>query len=465
MHATRKRHVDWIALALFVSLVSIGWLMIFAAGYDQQSTAPILSLSTPAGKQLLFIVIAAIIFIPVYIIDIKFWSTFSYLIYALTLCALILVLFLGTTIKGSTSWFTAGGFSFQPSEFAKFGASLAIAGFLSSFRTDLKVLRYQLGAIGLLAIPALLIFFQPDAGTALVFISFFLVLYRAGMPALLYIVGIAMLALFISALLFPPFLVIAILLLIAAFISSLQLKDQLIWLPAFVVLTITEIFLWEFLIPFPVILLNSFLLIISAYRRVRARFARHVVVLVPSIIISITMIFFVSYAFTNILEPHQQDRINVWLNPEQCDPQGSLYNVLQSKIAIGSGGLKGKGFLQGSMTNLNYVPEQTTDFIFSTIGEEQGFIGSASIIILYAFLLLRIISMAERARSVFVKYYAYSFVGILFLHFFINIGMTMGVMPIIGIPLPFISYGGSSLIAFTIMMAVLIKMDKGRFES
>ncbi|RLD21608.1 MAG: rod shape-determining protein RodA [Bacteroidetes bacterium] len=465
MHATRKRHVDWIALALFVSLVCIGWLMIFAAGYDQQSTVPFFNLSTQAGKQLLFIGIAAIIFIPVYIIDIKFWRTFSYLIYALTLIGLILVLVLGTTVKGATSWFTAGGFSLQPSEFAKFGTGLAIAGFLSSYRTDLRALRYQLGAIALLAGPAFLIFLQPDAGSALVFASFFLVLYRAGMPALLYIVGIAMIGLFISALLFPPFLVIAILVLMAAFISSLQLKDHLIWLPAFVILAITEIILWEYLIPLPVILINSLLLTITAIRRVRARFARHIVVLVPAVIVSIGLIFFVSYAFTNILEPHQQDRINVWLHPEQCDPQGSLYNVLQSKIAIGSGGLKGKGFLQGSMTNLNYVPEQTTDFIFSTIGEEQGFIGSASIIILYAFLLLRIIAMAERARSVFVRYYAYSVAGILFVHFFINIGMTMGMVPIIGIPLPFISYGGSSLIAFTIMMAVLFKMDKTRFES
>jgi rod shape determining protein RodA len=465
MHATRKRHVDWIALALFVSLVLIGWLMIFAAGYDQQSTEPLLSLNSPAGKQLLFVAIAAVIFVPVYIIDIKFWSTFSYFVYALSLCSLILVLFLGTTIKGSTSWFTAGGFSLQPSEFAKFATCLAIASFLSSFRTDLRVLRYQLGVIGLLAAPAFLIFLQPDAGSALVFVSFFLVLYRAGMPALLYIIGIALLGLFISALLFPPILVIAILVLMAAFITSVQLKDQLIWLPAYIVLAITEIYLWEYVIPLPVILLNSVLLIISAYRRVRARFARHVVVLVPTIIISIALIFFVSYAFTNILEPHQQDRINVWLHPEQCDPQGSLYNVLQSKIAIGSGGLAGKGFLQGSMTNLNYVPEQTTDFIFSTIGEEQGFIGSASIIILYAFLLLRIIAMAERARSVFAKYYAYCVTGILFVHFFINIGMTMGIVPIIGIPLPFVSYGGSSLVAFTIMMAVLFKMDKSRFES
>jgi rod shape determining protein RodA len=465
MHATRKRHVDWIALALFVSLIIIGWLMIYAAGYDQQSTESLLGMGTPAGKQLIFIGVAIVVFIPVYLIDIKFWGTFSYLLYALTLFLLILVLVFGTTIKGATSWFTAGGFSLQPSEFAKFGTCLAVASFLSSFRTDLRLFRYQAGAVALMVAPAILIFLQPDAGSALVFISFFLVLYRAGMPALLFIFGNASFGLVISALMFPPFLVIAILILLAAFLSSMQLKDHLIWLPAFIILIIVEILLWEYLIPLPVILLNTVLLTISAYRRIRARFARHIVVLVPTIIMSVGLIFFVSYAFTNIMEPHQQDRINVWLHPEQCDPQGSLYNVLQSKIAIGSGGFQGKGFLQGSMTNLNYVPEQTTDFIFSTIGEEQGFVGSASIIILYAFLLLRIIAMAERARTGFVKYYAYSVVGVLFMHFFVNIGMTMGLVPIIGIPLPFISYGGSSLIAFTIMMAVLFKMDKSRYEA
>ncbi len=465
MHANRKRQVDWIALALFSSLVIIGWLMIYAAGYEQGQEQSMFSLATPAGKQLFFIGVGIVIFIAVYIIDDKFWHTFSYPIYAITLILLILVLLIGATIKGSTSWFALGGFSLQPSEFAKFGTCLAIAAFLSYYRTDLKSFRYQVGGIAILAAPAFLIFLQPDAGSALVFSSFFIVLYRKGMPSLLYMAGIFIIALFISALLFPPFLVIAILLGLSSALLALQLKNSRLWVGSMLLLLLVEILLWENLIPLPVLILNTVLLLITTLRSIRSRYERSVVLMIPAVVFSIAMVFSVSYAFNEVLEAHQQDRINVWLRPEQCDPQGSLYNVLHSKIAIGSGGVKGKGFLKGSMTNLNYVPEQTTDFIFSTIGEEQGFIGSAGIIILYALLIVRIIRMGERMRSSFNQHFAYGVAGLLFFHFFINIGMTMGLVPIIGIPLPFISYGGSSLLAFTIMMAVLMKMDRSRFES
>lgn len=465
MHANRKRQVDWIALALFSSLVIIGWLMIYAAGYEQGQEQSMFNLATPAGKQLLFIGVGVLIFVAVYIIDDKFWHTFSYPIYAITLVLLILVLIVGSTIKGSTSWFTFGGFSLQPSEFAKFGTCLAMAAFLSYYRTDLKSLRYQAGGIAILAAPALLIFLQPDAGSALVFSSFFLVLYRKGMPSLLYIAGVFIIALLISALLFPPFLVIAILLGLSAALLAIQLKNNRLWVGSTLLLLLIEILLWENLIPLPVLILNTLLLLITTFRSFRSRYERSVVLMIPAVVFSVAMVFSVSYAFSEVLEPHQQDRINVWLRPEQCDPQGSLYNVLHSKIAIGSGGMKGKGFLNGSMTNLNYVPEQTTDFIFSTIGEEQGFIGSAGIIIMYSLLIVRIIRMGERMRSSFNQHYAYGVAGLLFFHFFINIGMTMGLVPIIGIPLPFISYGGSSLLAFTIMMAVLMKMDRSRFES
>lgn len=465
MHANRKRQVDWIALALYSSLVIIGWLMIYAAGHEQGQEQPMFSLATPAGKQLLFIGVGIAIFIAVYIIDDKFWHTFSYPIYAITLILLILVLLVGSTIKGSTSWFSLGSFGLQPSEFAKFGTCLAIAAFLSYYRTDLKTFRYQAGAVAILAAPAILIFLQPDAGSALVFSSFFIVLYRQGMPSLLYIAGIFIIALFISALLFPPFLVIAILLGLSSALLALQLGNSRLWVGSMLLLLLIEILLWENLIPLPVLILNSVLLLITTLRSIRSRYERSVVLMIPAVVFSVAMVFSVSYAFNEVLEAHQQDRINVWLRPEQCDPQGSLYNVLHSKIAIGSGGVKGKGFLKGSMTNLNYVPEQTTDFIFSTIGEEQGFIGSAGIIILYALLIVRIIRMGERMRSSFNQHYAYGVAGLLFFHFFINIGMTMGLVPIIGIPLPFISYGGSSLLAFTIMMAVLMKMDRSRFES
>jgi len=465
MHANRKRPVDWIALALFSSLVIIGWLMIYAAGFEQGQEQSLFSLNTPAGKQLLFIGVGVVLFIAVYIIDDKFWHTFSYPMYAISILSLVLVLILGSTIKGSTSWFSFAGFSLQPSEFAKLGTCLAMAAYLSYYRTDLKTLRYQAGAIAILTAPAALILLQPDAGSALVFTSFFLVLYRQGMPSLLYIAGVFIVALFVSALLFPPFLVIACILALASILMAIQLKNSRAWVGAMLLLTLVEILLWENLIPLPVIILNTLLLLITMYRSFNSRNERSAVLLIPAVVLSVAMVFSVSYAFNKVLEPHQQDRINVWLRPEQCDPQGSLYNVLHSKIAIGSGGLEGKGFLKGSMTNLNYVPEQTTDFIFSTIGEEQGFIGSAGIILIYTLLIIRIVRMGERMRSGFNQHYAYGFAGLLFFHFFINIGMTMGLVPIIGIPLPFISYGGSSLLAFTIMMAVLMKMDRSRFES
>ncbi|MDX1408673.1 MAG: rod shape-determining protein RodA, partial [Saprospiraceae bacterium] len=406
MRPKKSKH-DWIALALFVSLVIVGWLMIFAAGYDQQPETSMLGLSTPAGKQLLFIGVSAILFVLVNIVDTKFWRTFAYPLYALALVLLLLVLVVGVTVKGSTSWFAIGAFSLQPAEFAKFATCLALAGFLSYYRTDLKRRRYQLGALGLMGLPALLIMIQPDAGSALVFSSFLLLLYREGMPTVLYIAGALLIALVISALLFPIMHLAAVILLLAAAALSLQLRDQLLWTLGLLGLAIAEVIALPVPLPWPVLLFNGMLLVIAAIRRVRARYARHVVVAVPAVVISVGLVLLVHHAFTQVLEPHQQDRINVWLHPEQCDPQGSLYNVLQSKIAIGSGGVMGKGFLKGTMTNLNYVPEQTTDFIFSTIGEEQGFVGSAGVIILYTCLLLRIMSMAERMRSAFSRHYAY----------------------------------------------------------
>lgn len=456
----RAKKFDWIALALVVSLVLVGWLMVYAASYEANAG---LSLGNPAGRQLLFIAMAAVLFTFVNVVDLKFWRTFAYLIYALTLLGLILVLFAGTSVKGSMSWFAIGAFSIQPAEFAKFSTCLAVAGFLSYYRTDLRKFKYQVGALALMAVPAILILLQPDAGSALVFSSFLILLYRGGMPSLLYIAGAILLGLVVSAMLFPPMHVIAMLFLLTALFFSIQLQDQWYWIAGILALTAFEILAWQNHMPWYIIVLNSVILLVAAYRRIQARYARYVVVILPSVAISVALVFGVNHAFRHLLEPHQQDRINVWLRPDQCDPQGSLYNVLQSKIAIGSGGLMGKGFLKGTMTNLNHVPEQTTDFIFSTIGEEQGFVGSAGLIILYAFLLLRIVRMAERMRAGFSRHYAYGILGLLFFHFFINIGMTMGIVPIIGIPLPFVSYGGSSLLAFSLMIAVLFKMDRSRY--
>ena len=458
----REKRADWVAMALFISLVIIGWLMIYAASYNEQESRSIFNLGSPAGKQLLAIGIAAGLFLATQLIDWKFWNTLAYPLYGLGLISLVLVLIVGTSIKGSTSWFTIGRFSVQPSEFAKFFTCISLASFLAYYRTDLRRLKYQAGAVAMCLIPALLILKQPDAGSALVYGSFAILLFRSGMPSWIYIIGIAMAAIVIAALMFPPAMVIGIMILIGAILTSIQTKQQWLWIAGITALIALESVLnisWLFLI-----VINTGVFVVCLLRRFRMRGGRQVLLLAPALVLAAGLVYLSNYAFFKILEPHQQDRINVWLRPDQCDPRGSLYNVLQSKIAIGAGGLMGHGYLKGAMTNLNYVPEQTTDFIFSTIGEEQGFVGSAGIILLFTLLMLRVVAMAERMRSAFCKAYAYGFFGILFVHVFVNIGMTMGLVPIIGIPLPFVSYGGSSLLAFTLMMGVLFKMDRSRYQ-
>ncbi|HLF65066.1 MAG TPA: rod shape-determining protein RodA [Saprospiraceae bacterium] len=458
----REKRADWVAMALFVSLVIIGWLMIYAAGYSGQTGRSFFNLSSPSGKQLLFIGISTALFVATSLIDWKFWNTIAYPLYGLGIISLILVLVFGATIKGSTSWFTIGSFSIQPGEFAKFATCIGLASFMGYYKTDLRKFKYQLGAVAMLGFPALLILLQPDAGSALVFTSFFILLYRHGMPSWIYVVAIILFALIITALIYPPQMVIAITLLVGAIVANIHTKNQVIWILSLIALGLLEFFLY---IPWGWLLgVNAAISAFCIIRRLNMRNERQILLLPPVLAVAAGLVFLAHYAFSDILEPHQQDRINVWLRPEQCDPRGSLYNVLQSKIAIGAGGLMGRGYLKGSMTNLNYVPEQTTDFIFSTIGEEQGFLGSAGIILLFTLLLLRIVAMAEHMRSPFCKAYAYGVFGIIFLHFFVNIGMTMGVVPIIGIPLPFVSYGGSSLLAFTLMMGVLFKMDRNRYQ-
>ena len=458
----REKRADWVAMALFISLVIVGWLMIYAASYGEQDARSIFNLTSPSGKQLISILIAAGLFLATQLIDWKFWNTLAYPLYGLGLLSLIIVLVFGTTIKGSTSWFTIGNFSLQPSEFAKFATCIGLASFLSYYRTDLRQFRYQIGAVAMFSIPAVLILLQPDAGSALVYASFLILLFRAGMPSWIYILAIALSVLVIAALIYQPISVISIMVLVGAIITSVQTRQQHWWILAIVVLGVLEVLSqlpWIWLL-----FLNLGVFVFSVIRRLGSKGSRQILLIAPTLVVAGGLVFLSNYAFFEILEPHQQDRINVWLRPDQCDPRGSLYNVLQSKIAIGSGGLMGRGYLKGSMTNLNYVPEQTTDFIFSTIGEEQGFIGSLGIIILFTLLLIRIIAMAERMRSSFCKAYAYGFFSLLFVHFFVNIGMTMGLVPIIGIPLPFISYGGSSLLAFTLMMGVLFKMDRSRYQ-
>ncbi len=462
-------HIDWVSFCLFLALTGVGWLMIFSVGYEEfRSMSWSNFFSTDAGKQAIWIGICALLFAVIMLLDWKIWQTFAYPIYGFSLLLLILVLFLGTHIKGATSWFTFGGFSFQPSEIAKFGTALALSGFLSSYSTNLRNGRSQRISFLIILAPIILILAQPDAGSALVFFSFLLVLFREGLSANYYVAGGMMGGLLILGLVYEPLHIALGLLALSSLVLAYNLKDKkrLYWMGGAAILALGSYFLLKegnvyTLIAFGAVSAALGALSVIQYQQ---RNGRLVAMLLFFLILGNGISFASHYAFNEILKPHQQDRINVWLQPDKSDERGSLYNLVQSKTAIGSGGLWGKGFTKGTMTKGNFVPEQSTDFIFCTIGEEQGFIGSFGIVALFLLLLLRITIIAERQRSNFARHYAYCVAGVIFIHFFINIAMTMGLMPIIGIPLPFISKGGSSLMGFTIMMAVMLKLDKHRYR-
>ncbi|MCD4773628.1 MAG: rod shape-determining protein RodA [Bacteroidales bacterium] len=408
-------NIDKVSIILFLVLVFLGWINIYAAVYNEDHNN-IFDLSQKYGKQLIWIGASIILGVIILMIDVKFFSTFSYLIYGISIVSLIAVLIIGKEIAGSRSWFQIGGFGIQPAEFAKFATNLALAKFLTSLNINLKNFKFIFKALIIIGIPAFLILLQYDAGSALVYTVFILVLYREGLSGSILIIGVIVAAIFIFTLLLNKFIVIGI------------------------IISLT------FLI---------FLLFKNSRKNI-----------IPIIGLSILMSLFafsVDYAFENALENHQKKRINVLLGIEK-DLHGAGYNVNQSKIAIGSGGLTGKGFLKGTQTKYNFVPEQSTDFIFCTVGEEWGFIGSLTVIILLLWLMIRIVKLAERQRSAFARIYGYGLASILFFHFFINIGMTIGITPVIGIPLPFFSYGGSSLWAFTILLFIFLKLDAARLD-
>jgi len=407
--------IDWVMVILYLVLVFFGWLNIYSAVYDEQYSS-IFDMSQRYGKQLVWIAAAIIIAIITLAIEPKIFAQFAWLIYTVIIILLIVVIFIGRDISGARSWLHIGGIAIQPSEFAKMATALVIAKYLS--RLDLKLSKVRTWiALGFLVFfPALLIFLQRDMGSALVFLAFLLVFYRFGMSGYVLLALIAIPVIGILALLMNKFILIGIL------------------------------FFLAFLL---------FLFTRKTFRRLLIVFAIFVA--------SAGFTFSVDYAFKNILKPHQQQRINVLIR-KVSDPHGAGYNVNQSLIAIGSGQFSGKGYLKGTQTKYHFVPEQSTDFIFCTVGEEWGFLGSMVLIILYVGLFSRIILIAERQRSKFSRVYGYSVASILFFHFAINIGMTLGVVPVIGIPLPFLSYGGSSLWAFTLLLFILIRQDSYRSE-
>lgn len=463
MNDLRKEfsNYDWLGIGLTLVLMAIGWLMIFASEYHAESYTHLIDLDKNYGKQLIWITAAIVLAVGVQIVDSKFIHTISPLAFAAVLFLLFAVLFT-PPVNGASSWFGIGSFRLQPSEFSKTATNLALAALLTRPQFRMQEFKYQMQAVGLILSPVILIALQPDAGSCLVYVAFFLVIFRAGFPPFIYILGLSMASLGISSLMVDDVSGLMLSLIFLANLVALRLwqKDER-WLLAALALGAVLYFLYQAAYFWPLLLFFSASLIsLSALAGLKKRGQWQAVgfnlgVLALSIGYSAT----VNYAIYKLLRPHQQERILVWLRPEKCDPLGALYNVEQSKFAIGSGGLWGKGFLEGERTKLDYVPEQSTDFIFCTMGEEWGFMGSFLLISLFTALLLRILYLAERQRSDFAKYYAYGVAFILFMHLFVNIGMTVGLVPVIGIPLPFISYGGSSLMSFGILLAILFKLD------
>ena len=475
--------LDRLTVGLFLALVTVGWMMIFSVTYNPEAPTAFLNLSHIAGKQLAFIGVCLVIMFVVLLADWSFWRTLALPFYLFSVLLLPGTLIFGREINGANAWYQIGGFTFQPSEIAKFGTCLAMAAFLSSPGVDLRQWRDRIIAFGIFLIPTVLVLLQSDTGSALIFFSFMLVLYREGLSPVLYALGFGAAALAILGWKFEPpaytaawLIVIVNLLLINRFREQ---KRNLRWL----LVAMLPLIIWW--IP----ALNA---VLNWLGIEMADEQKHVLVLAPQIVLFLAVFFpnywkknnliqsqlrvwvvlltlsvslvFAANAFLNLLAPHQQQRIKIWLRPgaAEANARGAGYNLIHSKMAIGSGGLFGKGMMEGNMTKLKYVPKQSTDYIFCTVGEEQGFVGVAGLIVLFMWLLWRITFLAERQRSNFSRIYAYCVAGIIFTHVVINIGMTMGLIPTIGIPLPFISAGGSSLIGFTLMIAVLLKLDSNR---
>lgn len=410
--------IDWLVISIYVTLVIFGWLNIYAAvyDYDEEIQKGIFNLSLNSGKQLIWIATSILIIIAIMTIDFRFYDSFSYIIYGIVVFLLIFVLFAGTKVAGATSWFSIGGLRVQPSEFVKFATALAVAKYMSKVNYKLTKFNDLFITISIIGFPAILIVLQGDAGTALIFSAFVIVLYREGLNPAILVIGILSVALFILTLVF----------------------NQVSLIIAIVVIGV---------------------LIILFGKKTWKRF----LTVVAGMVLVIGVVWSVDYFVNDVLKPHQQNRINAWINPE-ADPLGYGWNVTQSKIAIGSGGLLGKGYLQGTQTKFDFVPEQSTDFIFCTLGEEQGWLGTTTVIILFVFLLIRIVFIAERQKETFARVYGYSVASIIFIHFLVNIGMTIGLFPVIGIPLPLFSYGGSSLWGFTLLIFILLKIDAHRMQ-
>ena len=411
-----SQNIDWISIAIYITLVVMGWLNIYSSSLS--NVAEETSLFDPNqiyGKQLYFILLTVPIIFIVLFVEAKFYEKFSIIIFGISILSLIGLFVFGKTIAGQRCWYAIGSFTLQPSEFAKAATALALSKYLSDVQINLKHVNRQVQVLLIVFLPVMLILPQPDPGSALIYSIFFVVLYREGLPGWYLVTGFIAIVLFVLTLAFNnPFIVIGI--------TAL------------------------------VLILNYF----------RSRFVdRNIIASLILLVLVSGFSFSVNYVFNNVFKQHHRDRFNILLGRE-VDMKGIGYNTNQSEIAVGSGGLFGKGYLEGTQTKGGFVPEQHTDYIFTTVGEEWGFLGCVIVIGLFVLLILRVIYLAERQKTKFSRVYGYCVAGILFIHFFVNIAMVLGVFPTIGVPLPFFSYGGSGLWGFTILLFIFLKMDANK---
>jgi len=412
---------DWVTIILFLMLVGFGWLNILSASHTGD-TIEFFNFSQPYGKQLVFIFLTFGLIIFILAFDAKFYERFSSIIYLVSILSLIGLFLFGKNVNGATSWYAIGGMTIQPSEFAKAATALAVAKYVSDLNTDIKKIKDQIRTLIIIFIPAFLILLQNDAGSTIVYGSFFFVLYREGLPKIYLFIG---LLLIITAILALKFGAVMTLFIVGVLVFGFRFTQK---------------------------------------KRIS------ILKTVSVILVSFIMAFAVKYTYDNLLPTHQKDRITIWLSLEK-DPdklermkKTIAYNLNESEKAISSGGFTGKGFLEGTRTTGKFVPEQHTDYIFSTVGEEWGFLGSMFVVILFVLLIIRVLHLAELQKSQFSRVYGYSVASILFIHFLINIGMVMGLIPTVGIPLPFFSYGGSGLWGFTILLFIFVKLDSNRIN-
>ncbi len=475
-----KGKVDWITTGLYLLFVTLGWLNIYAASFDLENATSLFDLSGRAGMQLVWIGTSLLLAFALLKIEVGFYETYSFIFYLAGIGLLLLTLLVAQEINGSRSWLVIGPVRLQPAEFMKFTIALALARVFNTYGFRLMIRNNLLLVSSIILLPVLLVIAQKETGTALVYLSLLLVLYREGLPGGVLFMGVASVLYFVLGIKFSDvqmgFLskgeLIAIILIVifsAAMVWNYlkRRKEVLI-----ILLLLVLVFLGAYVISFFSVPADWGITAITAFSMTglyllflffRNR-RKHYLYILLFMIGSFVFLESVEYVFYDVLQPHQQMRIKVTLGMEQ-DLSGAGYHVGQSKIAIGSGGLTGKGFLNGTQTKLKYVPEQDTDFIFCTIGEEHGFIGSAIIMILYMVFILRLLNLAERQTTTFGRVYGYGVVSVFIFHLIVNIGMVIGIMPVIGIPLPFFSYGGSSLWGFTILLFIFLRIDKSRKRS